>query len=284
MSPESKSHLAERIRYYQSFYQTPEASSFNDQELFSLLSAHNQKLLSPIRSELQSYNACLHSVARWQDHPIRRDLNLIGDTDYEHVLEMLKISQSLKQSGVSGFNFDDIELMILFHDGGEIITGDISLIHSSDHEDFAKDMKKIESNSFIKCVLSQIRQKTPDLYQEIKSLYLRYESRQSHPDDKESHLVKFIDNLQGDYYGLEHIYNRLIIDPIYDRRDQPIDSSQVISASIRRECLLLKKVTQATGQKNSQIFENFLSQWQETSYGNPQFGYHSEYLSCRFSC
>lgn len=145
-------------------------------------------------------------------------------------------------------------------------------------------MKKIEPKSFIKCVLSQIRQKTPDLYQKIKSLYLQYESRQSHPDDKESHLVKFIDNLQGDYYGLENIYNRSIIDPIYNRQDQPVNSSQIISDSIHREHLLLKKVTQATSQKNSQIFENFLSQWQETSYGNPQFGYHSEYLSCRFSC
>ena len=199
MSPEISQHLSQRIRTFSEFVTKPEATNFDDSQLWDSLSARNQQFLSPVRQEFRLHNACLNQVHRWQSHPYASQLGSVGDTDYEHVIGMLEISQQLKNAGLSGFNFDDIEMKIIFHDSGEIITDDMSVVHTSSLDTIIKEAKQIEPHCFIRLVLNQIKKTQPNIYQSIKESYLAYENRGQNPNDPESHLVKFIDTIHHTY-------------------------------------------------------------------------------------
>ena len=280
MSPESKSHLINRIAGYQEFCRDPNTVAFNDQELISRLSLENQTLLSPVRDKLKIYNACLHSVHRWQGHPYSQDFNHIGDTDYEHVIGILDICHQLKDQDLKGLDFNSIELMILSHDGGEIITDDVSLVHSEKDHNHGEEMKKVESTMFFRCILSQIRDQK-EIHQLINSIYSRYEDRQIHPEDCESHLVKLIDCLQGDNYGLTHLYDSKKIESIYVDKVAPINPYRAIGESLARESCLLQKVLESSiDPNNSKIVTSYVANWQKTHFSDPNSSYHQEYLLC----
>ena len=198
MSPESSYHLSQRIRNFSEYIHTPEAENFNDSQLWNNLSTEIQQLLSPVRQEFRLHNACLNQVRRWQDHPYQKCLGGVGDTDFEHVIGMLQISKEL---GLLAFDSNNIELKIIFHDSGEIITDDMSVFHSSEIDSFVKNMKQIEPRCFMHLVLNRIRKDQPSIYQVLRESYTNYEKRSQNLDDKESHLVKLIDTIQGNQYG-----------------------------------------------------------------------------------
>lgn len=283
MSPESSQHLVERIHRFQDFINTPEAVNFDDSLLWDYLSPTNQQLLTPVRQELRLHNACLNQVIRWRSHPYAPYLGPVGDSDYEHVVGMLKITHQLKDMGLSGFNFDDIEMKIVFHDSGEIITDDMSVIHNDQLESFTRDMKGIESGCFIKLILNRIKKSHPDIYQKVKDAYSKYENRSDYPYDQNSHLVKLIDTIQGDEYGIKHLLdpdllNRTFKDGVYPS----IDPKKSIIFVLDNENLYLNNILRSPiSISDKGILLGFLSSRQAINYGQKDSFYFPEYLSHR---
>jgi len=281
MSPEICQHLSQRIREFTQFIATPEAVNFNDNQLWDYLSPQNQLFLTPVRQELRLHNACLNQVVRWQSHPYIPYLGLIGDSDYEHVVGMLKIGHQLRDMGLSSFNFDDIEMKIIFHDSGEIITDDMSVVHTHTLDTVIKEVKQIEPHCFTRLVLNQIKRTQPNIYQSIKESYLAYENRGKNLDDIESHLVKYIDTIQGNNFGISHIYSPTILSSEIDLSPSPF---QLMSASIETENKLLPQILHSSkiSDKDRQILIQSLSNHQLTNYGSEDSPYRQIYLSHRF--
>jgi len=283
MSPESSQHLVDRIHEFQKFIDTQEAINFDDSRLWDCLSPENQQLLSPARQEFRLHNACLNQVIRWQAHPYTQYLGSIGDSDYEHVVGMLKIGHQLKDMGLSSFNFDNVEMKIVFHDSGEIITDDMSVVHSSEIESFIKDMKSVEPSCFIKLILGRIKKSHPGIYQKIRNAYSSYESRSDHPYDQDSHLVKLIDTNQGNEYGLKHLYGPNILVQAFKDKPCPIDPRESIIFALKKEEQYLDNLFQSPNITVSDkgILLGFLSSNQAINYGQENSIYLSEYLSYR---
>ena len=150
-SPLESLHLEKNYYSFITFAQSPE-SKVPTPEIFSLLSPSTLHSFEPIRDELCIYLNYLKKISRWQDHPYQDViLNLKEenkDNDYKHVLGMLNISHQLEQLGLISLNFDDIQKMILFHDGGEIITGDMSSNHPPEMNEYVQKMKDFEPYCF----------------------------------------------------------------------------------------------------------------------------------------
>ena len=283
MSPEISQHLSKRIREFSEFITKPEATNFDDSQLWDSLSIRNQQLLSPVRQEFRLHNACLNQVRRWQSHPYASQLGCVGDTDYEHAIGMLEISHQLNDTGLSSFNFDDIEMKIIFHDSGEIITDDMSVVHTPTLDTLIRETKQIEPHCFIRLVLNQIKKTQPYIYQSIKESYVTYENRDKNPDDTESHLVKLIDTIQGNNFGISHIYSPTILSTQNEFSPSP-SPSQLVSSSIETENKLLSKILASPkiSDKDRQILIQFLSDHQFINYGQVNSPYRQIYLSHRF--
>lgn len=281
MSPEISQHLSKRIREFSEFITKPEATNFDDSQLWDSLSTRNQQLLSPVRQEFRLHNACLNQVRRWQSHPYASQLGSVGDTDYEHVIGMLEISHQLKDAGLSSFNFDDIEMKIIFHDSGEIITDDMSVVHTPTLDTLIRETKQLEPHCFIRLVLNQIKKTQPYIYQSIKESYMTYENRDKNPDDTESHLVKFIDTIQGNNFGISHIYCSAILSTQVSLSPSPFE---LISTSMETENKLLLKILHSlkTSDKDRTTLVQSLSNHQLTNYGSVDSPYRQIYLSHHF--
>lgn len=281
MSPEISQHLSQRIRTFSEFVTRPEATNFDDSQLWNSLSTKNQQFLSPVRQEFRLHNACLNQVHRWQSHPYASQLGSVGDTDYEHAIGMLEISHQLKDTGLSGFNFDDIEMKIIFHDSGEIITDDMSVVHTPTLDDLIKEAKQIEPRCFIRLVLNQIKKTQPNIYQSIKKSYQSYENRSQNPNDAESHLVKFIDTIQGNNFGISHIYSPTILSTQNYLSPSPFE---LIFTSMETENKYLLQIfnSSKTSAKDIQILTQFLLDHQLVNYGSADSPYRQIYLSHHF--
>lgn len=282
MSPEIYQHLSQRIRNFSEFITTSEAVNFDDSQLWNSLSPKNQQLLSPVRQEFRLHNACLNQVRRWQNHPYQQYLGGAGDTDFEHIIDMVDISHQLEELDLSTFDFDDIELKIIFHDSGEIVTDDMSLVHSLDKDTFITSIKRVEPHCFIRLILNQIKNSSSGTYQAIKASYTDYENKQI-LDNKESWLVKFIDTIQGNKYGLVHIYNPLVLG--HPHLVSIKDPHQIVQSAIKNENRYLSKTVQSSGisDQDRQILFDFLSSYQLLSYGQSDSPYRPDYLDCKFS-
>lgn len=284
MSPEISQHLSKRIREFSEFVTKPEATNFDDSQLWDSLSTRNQQLLSPVRQEFRLHNACLNQVRRWQDHPYQKYLGGIGDTDFEHVVKMIEISHQLKNMNLLSFDFNNIDLKIIFHDSGEIITDDMSVIHPSKIDTFVTNMKHLEPHGFIHLILSQIKHDQPEIYQTIKTSYTSYEAKDQNLNDKESWLVKFIDTLQGDEYGVSHIYNPSVLD--YPHMVSIKNPHELIQLAMENENKFLSNVIRSStiSLQDKNILTGFLFLFQQSNYGQKDSPYYMDYLASALSC
>jgi 5'-deoxynucleotidase YfbR-like HD superfamily hydrolase len=221
----------------------PEAKNFDCAEVFSYLSPENVSLLLPTRDQLSIYLNCLNCVNRWKQHPYQNEQFPIIDNDYQHTLEMLKIFSEIKEKGVKSVKYPDAEMIVLIHDGGEIITDDMSIFHPAEMHESVLKAKEIEPRVFVSCVLRQLKNKdTYSLRSHLKDLYKRYESRAKNPTDIESHLVKFIDMLQGDRFGMNKVLHINRLEEIFGKNNVPHESSKIVSKMIDKELTNLSKV------------------------------------------
>jgi hypothetical protein len=234
MHPENVEHFRQKIYEVTDFISTPEAINFDDSQLWDKLSPQTQQVFTPIRQEFRIHNACLDQVSRWQGYPYQQYLNVPNESDFDHILGMLEIFHQLKKLGLSSFDDTDIEIKTVIHDSGEIITGDVPLFHFSSMNRFAADMKKIESRCFLKLVLGTIKETTPNSYLQLKNAYTQYQNR----NDKGSHLVKYIDNSQGNEHAVIYIYKQSF--PIMSRL--PINPYEMIESAKENENQYLGKI------------------------------------------
>lgn len=271
--------IQDRIIKLESQKNSPEYKQFDCTDLFSNISINNQEFLAPMGQYLNIYLNCLKGVKRWKDHPYKSDNNPVIDDDYEHTLSMLKISQDLKDLKIESFNFDDIEIIILAHDGGEIITDDIPLYNSLGMENYLSNIKSLEPKVFISCVLGSIKNK--DLLpnrSKILELYKNYDSRHKNAFDRESHLVKFIDILQGDYFGLENVYSKKRLVEVFGENNIPYDPDEIVNKNITRQFSQLEIIFKSIDSKSDKekIFNYFDNNFFK-KYNQPEHGYQHIY-------
>ncbi|MFA6185017.1 MAG: hypothetical protein WCT51_03130 [Candidatus Shapirobacteria bacterium] len=262
-----------RIEFLSEYVQKPEAVIFNTDEIYSYLSDENKEFLSPLSNHFETYLNCLTNVIRWKEHPYQKLTQKLNDTDYDHTLEMLKISRDIKNLNFNSINFSDVELITLIHDGGEIITDDISANHIATNQPLA-DIKKLEPRVFVSCVLNQLKEKEFFiLRKKIRNLYKRYESRHNNFSDTESHLVKLIDIFQGDNFGLENVYSKTKLDKAYGD-DIFTSPDNFLSERINKEISQLKIVLDSLKdpQEKSKLFFYYKNQ-QFVKFSNPDYGF-----------
>ncbi len=276
---ETYPNIGENYDRLSDYIKLPEARFVENDRVFPLLSSSNQVFLAPIKDEFYIYLNCLKQVKRWQDHTYQEVAVHLEDNDYQHILGMLEISHDLKHLGLTTFNYDDVDLMIVWHDGGEIMTGDMSINHPPEMDEYVKKMKEIESLSFLVYVLGSLRgQEKISPRSKIKTQYLRYENRDSNPSDKEAHLVKFIDALQGNEFGLKNVYDKKILDRLYKEGEIPQNPDKFVSGMISKEIALLSKVLLATKDHQDRVkLINYLLSKQAALYGNCDYGYQTLY-------
>ena len=261
---------------------TPKYKQFDCTDVFCYVSPDNQELLTSLNESLSVYLNCLQDVRRWKNHVYQDDKNPIVDNDYQHTLGMLKISHDLKKLNLNSINFDDVELMILAHDGGEIVTDDISN-NSGCSPDYLTKVKALEPKVFISCVLKSMNdKKTLNHRAKIGKLYKKYDNREKNKLDTDSHLVKFIDMLQGDFFGLKHVYSKKRLFGIFDEASLSADPDEIMTKTINKEFSQLEVVFQGIGNSSDKekLFNYFIDNY-FNQYKNEEYGYqhlHQHFL------
>jgi 5'-deoxynucleotidase YfbR-like HD superfamily hydrolase len=257
------------------YIKSHEARKFNTDEIYSHLSDKNQEFLSPVTEYFKTYLNCLKNINRWKEHVYQDIIPTLNDNDYIHTLEMLKISQDIKSLNLHSVNFDDIELTILIHDGGEIIVDDISSNHPPEMDELLHKIKDLEPRLFSPCVLKQLKEKNFfGIRGKIRNLYKRYESRHNNFSDTESHLVKLIDIIQGNSFGLKNVYSKNKLNQVYSENNIPINPDDFIINAINKEISQLKIVLNSleNPQEKFKIFLYYQNQ-QFIKYSNPEYGF-----------
>jgi len=271
--------IQERINTLDYLILTPEYRQFDCSEVFSNISDNNKAFLMPMIKPLNIYLNCLKDVKRWKNHLYHHNDSPIYDNDYQHTLEMLKISHSLKKLNINSINFDDVEIMILAHDGGEIVTDDMCLYHGSEIDDYVSKIKDLEPRVFTGCVLRLIKDK--DLLSnraKICRLYKNYNARHENHFDKESHLVKFIDMLEGDYFGLKNVYSKKRLNEIFTQDNLPADPDKIISKTIEKQFSQLEIVFKGIdNQSDKQKIFNYFDNNYFKQYNQPEYSYQHIY-------
>ena len=273
MTIENFPHIQERIVEFSSFAESPEARDIQLEESYSFLSEQNQQFLSPVKEDLKIYLNCLKKVPRWQNHYFDQITSTFEESDYDHVLSMLKISQEYKENNPDlSINFNQVELLILLHDGGEIVTGDISLHHSSLDEAEIKEIKKFESRAFPPLILRRVGDLS--VRKTLSNLYKRYESRLNNPSDSESHLVKLIDMVQGNKFALDNIYAKDIFVPAYPESSSNRYLETIIDNLFNKELKQLTRlITSLENQQEKEEFFSYYSQKHLSLYSDPKYGF-----------
>jgi len=261
---------------------TPEYNQFDCTDVFCHVSPNNQELLTFLNEPLNVYLNFLQDVSRWKNHVYQSDKNPIVDNDYQHTLGMLKISQDLKKLDIKSINFDDVELMILVHDGGEIVTDDISN-NSPYSSEYISKVKALEPKVFISCVLKSMKDRDHLTHRaKIGKLYKKYNNREQNELDKDSHLVKFIDMLQGDFFGLEHVYSKKRLFEVLGEDNLLANPDEIMTKTIGKEFSQLEVVFQGIDNPSDKekLFNYFVDNYFD-QYKNEEYGYqhlHQHFL------
>ncbi|MDD4135961.1 MAG: hypothetical protein PHN66_02735 [Candidatus Shapirobacteria bacterium] len=148
-----------RVAFLSEEIKKPETRIFDKNEIYSYLSDENKEFLAPISDYVNIYLNFLNGVVRWKEHPNQKLVEKFIDTDYTHTLDMLRILKEIEKLNIKGIDFNTAQLEILVHDGTEIITNDVSILHSPEIENFFQAIKKLEPRVFVPLVLGQIKER-----------------------------------------------------------------------------------------------------------------------------
>lgn len=156
----------------------------------------------PIPDDLrQRYEEELSGVERWRNQllPTKEPEN-----DLQHVRRMHVILDEIRErysSIVREVDFETTAHMIYVHDGGEIISKDLSRSHP-DYDGLRPRHKKKERAGFrwMTRNISDI-----ELKAHARRLYERAEEKA--PDDKEAQLTDVIDKVQAARFGLVNVFH-----------------------------------------------------------------------------
>lgn len=256
------------------FSQLPESTIFNSTDFLEHFSVENQELLNSIGKNLNFYLNCLKNVDRWQFHSFQEAVDHISglDNDFLHTFNMLKILREIEEKNLlPSVDFNTTQLITLIHDGGEIVTGDISQHHPQKKE--LLFLKEIEVKAFGPIVLRQIKGKENQPFrQHLRELYKRYNQKGNNSTDLESHLVKLIDHFEGNSFGVRNIYSKEILNEVYSLGKFPVDPDSIIYKTIEDEVNQVNIVLSNILLPEEKV--NFISFYKERFFINyQQYGY-----------
>lgn len=174
------------------------------------------ELSERISPELRAlYEERLHEVKRWgrnasQDYgdnsylPIREGFE---ESDLEHTCGMLQILQDLRDTLVylpQEISVRDATIMIILHDSGEIVVGDVPGYGVERQNQKNKKRKKIEPKAAEKFILEKVQDE--EIREEFRRLYHRFQGQA--PGDREAILTKWLDKLQGTtFVGVKNVFD-----------------------------------------------------------------------------
>jgi len=231
-----------------------------------------QQLFSSIDSDFRFYLGSLNKVQRWQYHQFQKNIDNLPlvDTDFSHVSRMLQIKNQIQNIAISNINYDDVELMILFHDGGEIITGDIC--QNDPLRNQKEFMKDIEIRSFPLLILRQLKKENIPLRTKFSKIYQRYNNRGQNIPDSESQLVKLIDHFDGNSFGMKYVYSRDLLSRYYPDGNLPIDPDILVRKIIETELCQLELFINTLS--SSEDKQKFIRYYKDTWFKNYlEYGY-----------
>jgi hypothetical protein len=161
-------------------------------------------LLSASTNLRLHYEQQLREVRRWKNWDRTRTDPHFTENDWEHTRDMLVFINEIEQrfgTIAHEVSLGYVRLQTILHDGGEIITGDISPIGSG-QKMLARKQK--EADMMRKFILPHVQQETALLAQ---SLYNKYDHKNTPPFHIESLFTSFIDKIDGSKKGCEHLWN-----------------------------------------------------------------------------
>jgi len=91
-------------------------------------------------------------------------------------------------------------------------------------------------------------------------------------------LVKFIDILQGDYFGLENVYSKKRLIEVFGENNIPYDPDEIIDKNIARQFSQLEIIFKSIDSKSDKekIFNYFDNNFFK-KYNQPEHGYQHIY-------
>jgi 5'-deoxynucleotidase YfbR-like HD superfamily hydrolase len=125
------------------------------------------------------------------------------ESNHDHIMQSLEMAKEYKEKYPQlgeVIDFEIIQIMILMHDCGEFVIGDIQPVERSKKQE---RLKAIESFVAQKKVLALIPDKK--MREEAIELYRRY--NRNDPKDSEVQMARFIDKAQGTTRVAETVFN-----------------------------------------------------------------------------
>jgi 5'-deoxynucleotidase YfbR-like HD superfamily hydrolase len=136
------------------------------------------------------------------------------ESDLDHVngiLDLVDWAEHDLPEVTSSMNLDDVRIMVILHDIGEMYTGDVP-----SHGDVRlTSVSQRKKNMEPRCAIWIIRNlHDPQIRARALELFDRYEKQA----DPEAVFAKFLDKLQGDNTAVTHVFN-------YKEKDEELDFS-----------------------------------------------------------
>lgn len=152
------------------------------------------------RSILECYEEKMKQVKRWGDKETGALIK--EENDYDHVLGMFELGNNIFNTCPSlekVVHFSDVMGMIILHDAGEMVVGDLPK-----GVNISAEERMMIKNREAKALKSLIRQLPQTQRRYARHLHNRYENRDKSKTDIDAHFVKFIDAWQAVQFYITH--------------------------------------------------------------------------------
>lgn len=157
----------------------------------------------PIPADLKKrYETALSQVFRWENGTF---ISKKPESDLDHVNGMLEVLEEFQMARpylMAEFDISTVQHMIYVHDGGEILTSDLS--HTNPHWAQLRDRWKHRERAAFR-LLTRDHISDPNLRRAARTVYQRYTTK--NPLDKETQITDLIDKIQGIRFGRKHVFH-----------------------------------------------------------------------------
>jgi 5'-deoxynucleotidase YfbR-like HD superfamily hydrolase len=170
----------------------------------------SNRYLSPKLSSEQNdkYQGCLGKVIRWRTE--NGLLSTYPESDLEHVDDMINIISEIEHRFPNLANAVNLEItreIIYFHDGGEILAGDVLAGINNRLTD--EQIKRDREQRAVNALTSKRYIKDEELGQSIRDIYARYDNCRpeggAELNDREALLTHLIDKVQAVRFGIANV-------------------------------------------------------------------------------
>ena len=150
---------------------------------------------------MHKFEKALNSIYRWKD----QHWNEYGQKEVvlDHIKEMLVFVDRIEKTCpalAQAINLEELRLMIILHDIGEIEVGDTTYTLQGGQ---LAEVDETESDHALLLIQMIKNEEVRDAF---IGLYARQRDRAQRPNDKEAHMLKFLDVTQGELFGMNHVF------------------------------------------------------------------------------